>query len=133
MQGNQAQSSSSENVRRVLIADDVLMLRAMITIMLETEDELTVVGEASNGDETLEKARALRPDIILLDINMPGRSGLEILPDLRRCAPEASIIIFSGLEAMALAPRAIELGADDYIEKGASGVEIVARLRKLAV
>ena len=118
-------------IKRVLIADDVADIRLLLGIMINQEADLTVVGEASNGNEALERARELQPDVILLDMNMPERSGLDVLPDLRAAAPKAAIVVFSGFEASSLAERAFRLGADDYVEKGTPVSDIIERIRKL--
>ena len=118
-------------VRRVLIADDVPDIRFLLATLLDKEPDFQVVGEAEDGAGALKQTKKLHPDVILLDINMPGRDGLDVLPDLRDSAPDAKIIVFSGFEAETLARRTLDLGADDYLEKGSAVYEIVERIRQL--
>src|SRR5581483_7262613 len=74
---------------RVLVCDDHTLLRAGLRRLLEAHPGVEVTGEASNAEEAVEQAAALQPNVVLLDIVMPGRSGIEALPDVRAAAPEA--------------------------------------------
>jgi DNA-binding NarL/FixJ family response regulator len=116
---------------RVLVVDDAANLRELLTILLEAEDDFEVVGTAADGQQAIDCAAELAPDVVLLDLAMPVMDGLQALPALRRALPDARIVIFSGFEQSALARQALSSGADDYVEKGASVTELVARLRRL--
>jgi DNA-binding NarL/FixJ family response regulator len=116
---------------RVLVVDDAANLRELLTILLEAEDDFEVVGTAADGQQAIDCADELHPDVVLLDLAMPVMDGLQALPALRRALPDARIVIFSGFEQSALARQALSSGADDYVEKGASVTELVARLRRL--
>ena len=116
---------------RVLVVDDAANLRELLTVLLDVEDDFEVVGTAADGVQALEKAEALAPDIVLLDLAMPVMDGLQALPGLRERLPSARIVIFSGFEHEALAREALAAGADAYIEKGTSVMQLVARLRQL--
>lgn len=116
---------------RVLVVDDAANLRELLTLLLEIEDDFEVVGTASDGQQAIEAAQSLRPDVILLDLAMPVMDGLQALPALRECVPGARIVIFSGFEHQALADEALEAGADAYIEKGTSVTQLVHQLREL--
>jgi DNA-binding NarL/FixJ family response regulator len=116
---------------RVLVVDDAANLRELLTVLLDVEDDFEVVGTAADGVQALERAEALNPDIVLLDLAMPVMDGLQALPGLRARLPDARIVIFSGFEHEALAQQAIEAGADAYIEKGTSVMQLVAKLRQL--
>jgi DNA-binding NarL/FixJ family response regulator len=116
---------------RVLVVDDAAHLRELLTVLLEIEDDFEVVGTAADGAQAVDAAGTLRPDVILLDLAMPVMDGLSALPLLRERLPQARIVIFSGFEHEALARRALEAGADDYIEKGVSVTHLVDRLRAL--
>jgi DNA-binding NarL/FixJ family response regulator len=104
---------------RVLICDDNEGLRGMLRSVLELRPSLRTVGEAGDGNEAVDAAARLQPDVILLDLAMPNRSGLECLPELRRVAPAARIIVFSGFSMATIAEEAVELGAVSYLTKGA--------------
>ena len=116
---------------RVLVVDDAANLRELLTVLLDVEDDFEVVGTAADGVQALDKADALEPDIVLLDLAMPVMDGLQALPGLRERLPNARIVIFSGFEHEALAREALAAGADAYIEKGTSVMQLVARLRQL--
>jgi len=116
---------------RVLVVDDAANLRELLTVLLDVEDDFEVVGTAADGVQALDRADALEPDIILLDLAMPVMDGLQALPALRERLPKARIVIFSGFEHEALAREALAAGADAYIEKGTSVMQLVARLRQL--
>ena len=113
---------------RVLIVDDHPLTRDALATLLEQND-FDVVGQASDGDEALERARELRPELILLDLSMPGVDGLSALPRLREAAPESEVVVLtaSGTEENLLA--AIRGGAAGYLLKSEPPDRIVEFLR----
>lgn len=116
---------------RVLVVDDAANLRELLTVLLEVEDDFEVVAAVGDGVQALAKADELEPDIVLLDIAMPVMDGFAALPELRRRLPDASIVIFSAYEQREQAERALKYGADIYIEKGTSVVNLVSQIREL--
>jgi DNA-binding NarL/FixJ family response regulator len=116
---------------RVLVVDDAANLRELLTVLLEVEDDFEVVAAVGDGAQALAKADELEPDIVLLDIAMPVMDGFAALPQLRRRLPEASIVIFSAYEQREQAEKALKYGADIYLEKGTSVVNLVTRIREL--
>src|SRR6478672_6097551 len=116
---------------RVLVVDDAANLRELLTVLLEVEDDFEVVAAVGDGAQALTKADELEPDIVLLDIAMPVMDGFAALPELRRRLPDASIVIFSAFEQREKAERALKEGADIYIEKGTSVVNLVTQIRDL--
>jgi DNA-binding NarL/FixJ family response regulator len=116
---------------RVLVVDDAANLRELLTVLLEVEDDFEVVAAVGDGAQALTKAEELEPDIVLLDIAMPVMDGFAALPELRRRLPDASIVIFSAFEQREKAERALSQGADIYIEKGTSVVNLVSQIREL--
>jgi DNA-binding NarL/FixJ family response regulator len=102
--------------RRTLVVDDHPLTRAALVGLLEQHD-FPVVGEAADGEEAIDRARELRPDLVLLDLSMPGLGGLEALPRLRAAAPECEVVVLtaSGTEENLLA--AIRAGAAGYLLK----------------
>lgn len=117
---------------RVVVADDVEALRALIRLALEEHKDIDVVGEAADGRQAVALASALAPDVILLDVSMPGCDGLEALIEIRREAPAVAVVMLSGFAAARLAAQALEHGASAYLEKGASFDEIAAAVRGAA-
>src|SRR5436190_3468839 len=114
---------------RVLIVDDHREVRAGVRALLATEPTLTVVGEASSGDEALGIALVLRPDLIVLDHEMPGTRGLQVLPKLRVILPGVRVVMFT--MSSGIASQARLLGADAVVSKDdLSG--LVAALRRSA-
>jgi len=85
---------------------------------LEEADDLRVVGEAGDAASGIAAVGELRPDVILLDLSMPGMDGLEAIPRMREVAPQAAILVFSGFAADRMAETALALGAHGYLEKG---------------
>ena len=121
----------TEPRERVLVVDDAANLRELLTVLLEAEDDFVVVGTAADGRQAIEQAARLSPELVLLDLAMPVMDGLEALPHLRKVAPKARIVIFSGFEHAELARQALAAGADDFIEKGTSVTRLVDHLRRL--
>jgi DNA-binding NarL/FixJ family response regulator len=109
---------------RVFLCDDVAELRALMRFSLEEESDLRVIGEASDGLTGAEQIAELQPDVVLLDLSMPGLDGLEAIPRIKEVSPQTGIVIFSGFSAERMSAPALALGADRYLEKG-EPVEIV--------
>ena len=104
---------------QIMIVDDSLVVRKVLTNVLSSDPDLAIAGWASNGRLALAKLQTLRPDIILLDIEMPEMNGLETIPGIRKILPHTPIIMFSTLtESGAEATLdALALGASDYVAK----------------
>jgi NarL family two-component system response regulator LiaR len=104
---------------RILVCDDNEAMRVLLRAVIDLRPLLRVVGEAADGAEAIHEATRLQPDVILLDLAMPRRTGLQALPELRRVAPRAQIIIFSGFSTATVADEALALGAVSYLSKSA--------------
>lgn len=115
---------------RVLIADDHEILRRGLRQILADEFKSLKVGEATDAKTVLEAARQQPWDIILLDINMPGRSGLEVLEDLMRLYPKLPVLMLSGFPEEDYALRAFKLGASGYLTKQSAADELIVAVRK---
>jgi two-component system invasion response regulator UvrY len=100
----------------------------LLRVVIELRPGLEVVGEARDGNEAIAEAKRLQPDVILLDLSMPGRTGFDALPEIRQVAPKAKVIVLSGFVASTSAPAVLELGAALFIEKGANPDVIVAAI-----
>jgi DNA-binding NarL/FixJ family response regulator len=114
----------------VLICDDNEAMRSLLGAVVGTSLRLRVVGEAVDGNDAVLQATRLQPMVILLDLAMPVRSGLDALPELRTVAPDARIIVFSGFAGSIVADEVIALGATGYLEKGADPDTIVATIEE---
>jgi DNA-binding NarL/FixJ family response regulator len=117
----------------VLICDDNDAMRTLLKVIVGSSPGLRVVGEASNGNDAVVEATRLQPDVVLLDLAMPVRSGLEALPDVREAAPGARVIVYSGFARGVVADEAMALGAAGYLEKGAHPDKIVALIQQALV
>lgn len=115
----------------ILVVDDTPDIRMLLRIVIEAEGDMVVVGEAENGLEGVEAAGRLQPDLVLLDLAMPVMDGLEALPMIKRVAPGARVVVLSGFGAEAMAARAVQAGADSYLQKGTPPDGIMAALREL--
>lgn len=102
----------------MFIADDVEALRVLWRQLLSEQGDIEVVGDAGDGVAAIEGVKAVRPDVLVLDLSMPQVDGLEVIRTLREQVPETRIVVASGFAASRLAPLALELGASAYFEKG---------------
>jgi len=118
----------------VLLVDDSPIFLRFATRFLEESDhgEVVVVGAARGGVEALAEARRLRPQVILLDLRMPGISGLDALPLLRDALPEAGIIAVSLFDAGVYRRAALAAGADDFVSKETLGADLLPAIRRVA-
>jgi DNA-binding NarL/FixJ family response regulator len=117
---------------RVLLVDDHGLLRAGLRSRLEQESGIEVVGEADSAERAIVLARALQPDIVLLDLLLPRRSGFDAIPEISRVAPAARVIIVSSQTAASSVRRALSAGAAGYVPKRASDHELAAAIRQVS-
>lgn len=116
---------------RILIADDNERVRRGVRRILSCEANYQVCGEAVDGADALRKARELSPDLILLDVSMPGPDGLETARLLRRETPKVKVIIMSQHDPVQLLPRAIEAGADGCVDKSRLDADLLATIQSI--
>jgi two-component system, NarL family, response regulator NreC len=117
---------------RVLIVDDHKVVRSGLRRVLEVEDDIEVVGEAGDLREAVFEARAQKPDIVLMDVVMPGGSGIEATPAVLKEVPEAKVLILSMQDDPSYVREAFEVGASGYVLKEAADVEVVSAIREVA-
>ena len=115
---------------RVYLADDVAAIRTLWRIFIEEDPTMEVVGEASDGGEALVGVEELRPDVLVLDLSMPERDGLEVIPVVRTACPETAIVVASSFSGARMAPQALRLGAAAYFEKGGPAGELRRMIRE---
>jgi DNA-binding NarL/FixJ family response regulator len=119
----------SDPTIRVLVADDHTVVREGIRHVLEREPGFSVVAEAATGAEALAAAAASRPDVVVLDISMPGESGLQVAARLRRELPETRVLILSMHDNPEYVLEAVRSGAHGYLLKDSAGTELRAAVR----
>ena len=129
--GAQTTNSGSEKLT-VLLADDHHLFREGLRQLLEATDEITVVGEASNGEEAIRLARALDPRVILMDINMPVVDGIRATEAVTRYCPRTSVIVLTMFWEDDYAIQAVRAGAKGYLLKNARSDEVVRAVRLAA-
>ncbi len=114
---------------RVMIADDHVIVREGLRVLLESQPDIEVVGEATNGEDAVKKAREAKPDIILMDITMPVMNGLEATHQIKQSNPEIRILALTMHEGDEYFFKVLEAGASGYFVKGGSSNELVAAIR----
>ncbi len=117
---------------RVLIADDHAIVRDGVRALLALSDDITVVGEAANGQEAIDLARRLAPDVILMDIAMPGLGGLEATVQIRKENPQAKILVLTQYEDREYIRRFLKAGVSGYVLKKAAGSELTTAIRAVS-
>ncbi len=117
---------------RVVVVDDQELFRRGMVMLLSVEDDIEVVGEASDGDEASELAATLVPDVVLLDVRMPKRSGIEACAAIKEVAPSANIIMLTVSDEEADLYEAIKSGASGYLLKDASIDQVAQAVRLVA-
>lgn len=119
-------------MNRVLIVDDHSLVRAGIALLLDHQDDMTPVGQAGTAAEAVALAKQLTPDIVLLDVTLPGGSGLEIVPELLRVSSGVKVLMLSMHEDPSYVRAALSAGAAGYVLKDAAYEELVDAIRKVA-
>lgn len=114
---------------RVLIADDHAVLRSGLTMLLAAQGDLAVVGEASDGSEVVAKTRDLRPDIVLLDLSMPGPPGGEVIRQVLRASPKSRVLVLTMHDDPAYLASAMLAGAAGYVVKKVADTELIQAIR----
>lgn len=114
----------------VLVVDDALFVRQTIKRILEANGH-KMIGEADNGVKALELYKMLKPDVVILDITMPGMSGIEVLAKLKEMNPDVKVIICSSMGQQSIVAHAIQLGVSDFVVKPFKEETLVASLEKV--
>ncbi|QIK81457.1 response regulator transcription factor [Lysobacter sp. HDW10] len=114
---------------RVFMLEDHTLVRSGIRMMLKAEADIEVVGEAESGEAALPLIRALKPDVLLCDIHLPGVSGLEVTERVTRTMPETKVVVVSVMEDGPLPRRLLDAGACGYVGKGGDARELIRAIR----
>ena len=116
----------------VLIVDDHAVVRAGLRLLLEREDDLEVLGEAGDAREAVFLTRRHKPDVILLDVSMPGRTGVDVIAELLQDSPESRVLMLSMEDDPSYVRRAFAAGATGYVLKEAVEADVVQAIRRVA-
>jgi DNA-binding NarL/FixJ family response regulator len=116
---------------RVVLVDDTIEIRQLLRMTLEFDGRFKVIDEAGDGVGAIKAAGEHHPDAIVLDLAMPVMDGLQAIPEIRREAPEAKILVLSGFDAGQMSNEALKRGADAYVEKGGDLDELPGKLHEL--
>ena len=117
---------------RVLVVDDHAVVRAGLRRVLDAEPDIETVGEAPNAERAVFEAMAHKPDVVLMDVVMPGKSGIEIIPTLQQNAPQAKVLVLSMQDDPRYLREAFDAGASGYVLKEAADTEVVDAVRAVA-
>jgi two-component system response regulator NreC len=120
------------NPLRILIADDHEVVREGLRALVQSQQGWEVCGVAKNGKEAVDQAKALQPDIVILDMNMPELTGLEAARRIKRALPKAEMLIFTGRDGEDLVREVFEAGVKSYIRKADAGSHLIDAIKMLA-
>ena len=121
-----------QNTIRILLADDHPVVRDGLAAMLATQPDLAVVGEAGTGAEAVAEAARLRPDVVLMDLEMPALDGIEAIRLLRAADPTVQVVVLTAFDTDERIVGALQAGAQGYLLKGAPRAEIFAAVRTVS-
>jgi two-component system response regulator NreC len=119
-------------VIRVVLIDDHAVVRSGLRLLLDAQDDIEVVGEGGNAQDAVFRARALKPDVLLLDVVMPGESGIDVLPKLLKESPDTKILVLSMQDDPSYVREGFAAGAQGYVLKEAADEEVVSAIREVA-
>jgi two-component system response regulator NreC len=130
--GDDAVTSTTDRTISIVIADDHAVMRSGLKLLLETEQDLEVVAEAGDVEETIRKLKAYRPDVLLLDLHMPGGPSLQAIPEMREASPGTHIVVLTMQNSAGFVRESLRLGAIGYVTKEAADAEVVDAVRLAA-
>src|ERR1700692_1105155 len=117
---------------RILVADDHEVVREGMRALIEHEPGWQVCGTAANGQEAVDTAKKLKPEVVVLDMTMPELDGLEALRQIKRSSPNTEVVIFSAHHSEEVIEQVFEAGAKSYIQKSDAGRHLVTAIKSLA-
>ena len=118
---------------RILLADDHVTVRQGLKMLIDSQDDMTVVSEASDGTAAVEQARTVRPDVVVMDISMPGMNGLVATRTLKQIQPDSVVVILTRHGDDAYLQELLRAGADGYVLKQSAASELLQAIRATAV
>jgi two-component system response regulator NreC len=117
---------------RLLLVDDHALFRSSLRVRLERENDITTIGEAGTGEQAVAKARALQPDVVLLDLVLPRKDGYATIPELLKASPKTKALVVSSQCRPAAVRQAITAGARGFVPKRSSDAELIEAIRRIA-
>jgi DNA-binding NarL/FixJ family response regulator len=117
---------------RVLLVDDHALFRVSLKMRLEHENGIVPVGEAETAEQAVARARVLQPDLVLIDLLLPRKSGYEAIPEILEASPESRVLVVSSQTGPTAVRQAISAGAHGYVPKRASDTEVIEAIRRVA-
>ncbi len=129
---NESDSASKQASIRIVLADDHTVVRSALRMLLEAEPGFEVVAEAGDADSAVRYSLGHKPDVLILDLNMPGRPSLEAVPDILAASPQTEIVVLTMQNEPAFARRALQAGVRGYVLKEAADAELVQAVRSAA-
>ena len=118
-------------LKRILVVDDHEVVRQGVCSILRTRPEWEVIGEAENGNDAVEKAKSLEPDLLVLDMSMPGKNGLEVIQELNHLGIRSKIVVFTMHRSVELAAKIEASGASGYVLKTSATRDLVRAIQKI--
>ena len=128
---NKPKTKATSNVKKILLVDDHPMLRQGLQQYLQEDASLAICGQAGNAAEALQALDALQPDLIVVDIGLPGRDGLDLVRDIRARNTKCGILVFSMFDEDIYAERALQAGAQGYVMKHESPLKLIQAIRSV--
>ena len=125
-------SGSVASTIRIVLADDHAVVRSGLRMLLEAEPDFEVIAEAGDAESAARKALGHKPDVLILDLNMPGGSSLPVIPQIRQATPDTDIVVLTMQEEPAFAREALAAGALGYVLKEGADAELVEAVRAAA-
>src|ERR1700722_5770719 len=122
----------TENKIRLLVADDHSLIRMGLVALVNTEPDITVVAEAADGQQAVDLFAKHMPDLVLMDLRMPIKNGIEATIEIRRKSPTARVLVLTTFDGDEEIHRALQAGAQGYVLKGSTGENLIPALRALA-
>lgn len=116
---------------RIILADDHVLIRSGLKLLLQNDHSLEVVGEASNGIQALKLVEQLQPDVVILDMAMPGMGGIECLKEIKDRGIQSKVIILTMYEDESYIKAAMQAGADGYVQKSAVDIELFTAIKQV--
>lgn len=127
-----SEKDRDEAATTIVLADDHAVVRSALRMLLEAEPDFEVLAEAGDVDTAIRYVRGHKPTVLILDLNMPGRSSLEAIPGIREASPETEIVVLTMQSEPAFARRALQAGVRGYVLKEAADAELVQAVRSAA-